>query len=611
MDYCRLSDLSEIVGRTLRFIVPVLLGGAGLAAQAAVFTVGAGSNCQFNTSTGGTVQMAISAAELNPGIDTVAIARNASYTAQALETLNGNLILSGGWTDCSLSARSGNTVLSGSGGAARAVLTVQTIGNVFLERLTLRDGDAGPAEPPGGGIRFSGTGLLRLDAVELIANTAANGGGGIGINTPAGAPAPARLELGPNTRIEQNHALGPGSNGGGIHVSVADLRGMAEGIRIGDNLADGNGGAIYSEGGRITLGSAGPPGMALIDSNIAGGFAGGIFSDGADLVQLVTIHAERPTRIRGNRGQSAGAFYLANGSELRAWDLIVEDNVSLAEGGEAAAVVFLSSSSARFERDLDVGPAPAGALNCAPGLRCNLLQNNRARNLDDTATTQGASVAYMRGHPKGSVSQLRLAGSNVRGNTGGRLVVDSCFPAAAGSCPLTLDLVGSEVSANFTSSGSLFDLRAGTSTTVDLSTISAIAGGNTFALFSRGGELAIQRSILSIELGSAVNDVAVIAGTSYTPAFTIIDDLNFGNPLPPTVMRVDPEFMDAAAGDLRLAADSPAIDYAPTDPAAPLDLDLLPRGIDLPEVGNLHGPIDLGARERPLSAAIFGNGFES
>jgi hypothetical protein len=74
-----------------------------------------------------------------------------------------------------------------------------------------------------------------------------------------------------------------------------------------------------------------------------------------------------------------------------------------------------------------------------------------------------------------------------------------------------------------------------------------------------------------------------------------------------TASAVGPRFVDPGAGDYRLHASSPAVDFAPQG-GGTSDLDGAPRSIDLVRVSNFHGPRDLGAYERQATEPVVRNG---
>ena len=69
----------------------------------------------------------------------------------------------------------------------------------------------------------------------------------------------------------------------------------------------------------------------------------------------------------------------------------------------------------------------------------------------------------------------------------------------------------------------------------------------------------------------------------------------------------EPTFVDAANGDYHLMPTSLGVDFAPIDDttfATLLDLDRQRRVVDLPNVANNFGPMDLGAYEIQLSTVL-------
>jgi len=80
----------------------------------------------------------------------------------------------------------------------------------------------------------------------------------------------------------------------------------------------------------------------------------------------------------------------------------------------------------------------------------------------------------------------------------------------------------------------------------------------------------------------------------------------------------EPTFVNATTGDYHLVSTSRGIDAAPIDayyfPAPHADLDRRPRVVDLPDVPNNFGPMDLGAYEiQPACSStdtVFCNGFD-
>jgi len=84
---------------------------------------------------------------------------------------------------------------------------------------------------------------------------------------------------------------------------------------------------------------------------------------------------------------------------------------------------------------------------------------------------------------------------------------------------------------------------------------------------------------------------------------------------PGTNLFAPPLFVNPANRDYHLMPNSPAIDVAPASTGELKDFDLAPRNVHLPQMGNIDGPLDLGAYELQSIAAcaapdtVFCNGF--
>jgi hypothetical protein len=71
------------------------------------------------------------------------------------------------------------------------------------------------------------------------------------------------------------------------------------------------------------------------------------------------------------------------------------------------------------------------------------------------------------------------------------------------------------------------------------------------------------------------------------------------------VLTGTPDFVDAENGDYHQQVTSPGIDFAPA--AGGVDLEFQPRTVDLPDVPNNAGPLDLGPYEHALDLGCAGN----
>jgi hypothetical protein len=160
---------------------------------AATFSVGSDLACTTNS-----LQSAITSAGNSPGPDLIRLANNQTYTAQALTIGQQDLIIEGGYADCSAATPASVFRITGSG--------VRD-----LRRMSIIRGDVSPLNGEGGGINFAGSGELILRNVAINQNTAAYGGG---INFRATA-IPAVLTLESGTTVSFNTAQ---ISGGGIRI---------------------------------------------------------------------------------------------------------------------------------------------------------------------------------------------------------------------------------------------------------------------------------------------------------------------------------------------------------------------------------------------------------
>jgi hypothetical protein len=250
--------------RLLASLCAVLLLASMLPARAATFTVGGDFQCTHST-----IQAALDAAGQSPGLDTIRIANNQSYTAQALVRGIGTgaggtgLEIIGGFSDCSDTSASGNTVISGQGGAEASVLTVNS-GETVLRNLSFIRGDASMVDGRGGGIRFSGTRAgdrLELFDVIVSQNRAAFGGG---LQVAGGT-----VVIGAGTQFVLNTAQ---FSGGGVHIRGSSATNVATSVEmVGlDNLVINNEAL----------------GVDPASGQFSGGFGGGVYVEAPAVATL-------------------------------------------------------------------------------------------------------------------------------------------------------------------------------------------------------------------------------------------------------------------------------------------------------------------------------------
>lgn len=594
-----------------------------VAARAATYNVGSDTACTTTS-----LQSAINSAANSPGPDLIRVANNQTYTAQALTIDSQDLIIEGGYADCTAAAPTGSTLLSGQGGAAASVLRITGSGVRDLRRLGIIRGDASLLDGEGGGIQFAGSGELILRDVAINQNTAAYGGG---INFRATA-IPAVLTLESGTTVSFNTAQ---ISGGGIRIEgyparlfmlrsqTAVFSNIARGIDLVSGLPQGGygGGILALDAARVDIASTGYGGIAAIQDNEAQ-YGGGLAVVGNTIspptLRLFRVDPAVPPTVRGNRANlTGGGIYLRPVDEGLTFEpnaclfgAYLEDNI--AQNGAAAYVdgdsgglfVFPYGASLLVRRQpasnsqMQIcgieAPANLGGVVCAPGAPCNLMRGNRAQTLAGTPT-DGAIVLAQ------TESQLSLGDTAMIGNTAHNLIRSfsdfALSPPALSNCLLADNAV----------SGSL--LRYSESARLDLidCTIAGNAiGGNHVvqADNANGGSLTRTiiwqpgKSILSYPGGGANANISV--SRSLVSDRTTLPD-------GPEYLGGEPRFNDPASGDWRLRISSAAVDGAMPVVGDDRDLSGNPRD-QVIYPAPIQTVRDAGAYERPQNAPLLVNG---
>jgi len=570
-------------------------------ATAAVYTVGpAGTpgNCTHTT-----IQAALNAAAVNPGPDDIRIANNQVWTSQALTINNHSVSLTGGFANCHPLAPTGQTRLSGAGGAGAPVLAITNHATgshqVVLSRLEIVDGDAingAEGDTDGGGVRWRGPGVLRLERTRIADNRAGFGGGGLYLDSQTSS-FPLTLIIGAQVQIEDNQA----NSGGGIYLRNADLLLSGPDTTIRRNSAGFGGGiSVFAEGRPqvLDIASGGFGSDGVIAANSSTNFGGGLNVSGTVELRLYTSDPLRPLRLERNSARYGGAIHASHGVRIGLWEAIVSDNIATVAG--AALVLDGATLNAYRLPTAGVTPPPA-AVACAASQICNRWQDNVARNTSNEPI--GGAIARMGGSASAAsaTSELRMASAVIRGNLGSSLFTDFCQPGMP-ACNMSLYLTGSELVDNPAARFSAFGY--GTGAYLDLCTVAGFSESPSPLFGMNNGVLSLSRSIVW-QPGRALLDMPDVLNAS----FLLLHDTT-GFPPDPHIRSGDPRFVYAAAGNWQLAADSPALDSAPEADAPVHDLARAARVVDLPQVTNLAGPLDLGAWERQLADRIFANGFE-
>ncbi|MGA9420743.1 MAG: hypothetical protein WBW61_00140, partial [Rhodanobacteraceae bacterium] len=388
---------------------------------------------------------------------------------------------------------------------------------------------------------------------------------------------------------------------------------------------NGYGGGIEVLGpARADIGSPGYNGSAVIQFNDAQ-YGGGIAalavndSDQDAIVRVFTTDANNPVQIADN-GASAtgGGVYLkpnsgsSSGSTLCAYDFRMHDNVAQ----EGAAIyadedfdgfTFIGDTVAiniaTFSECVTPEAPPAlGAVACAAGVPCNEIKGNVAADATGQPTA-GSTILVQSG---GTLDADRFS---MRGNSGAhvlRQVSDAPGHVGLRNCLLAGNTLTQELIAKTDGN----DAYLG----IDSCTIAGDQIGAPYA-FLAPGSFGLRNSIID-QPGTATVDPAITDPNSVAYVLT-----NDGSTLPDTVyvQEGEPTFVDPANGDYHLVPTSLGVDSAPMETnGTPTDLDRKRRVVDLPNVPDNFGPMDLGAYEIQLDTVlgcanadtIFCDGFE-
>ena len=573
-------------------------------AATAMITVGpdADPNCQFHD-----VTSAVEAADQSPGVDLVAISQG-TYTGVStmLITSGDDLLVEGGFADCSAGVSSGTSTLDASGAVIHGSLFAHTgAGRLRLLHLVLQNGNAGV----GGGVDSEGSGELVLSDVLLANNTADYGGG---LFVLGGSPNKQVTLIG--TKFNSNTARG---NGGGLYAIHADIHmdSGGESYFLGNlaqgSIADtGDGAGLYVLDSNFIARTHGIPGFPFIGSNLAARNGGGAYvgaaTGGAYEFFLFNDDASNPLEIADNAAPSGGAIYMksaASGTQILSFadlrNTIIRHNT--ANYGAVAALDsngqdFEVATEIRFEQS-KVGDAEPP---CAAGLECNLITNNLAQ-LGDLIQAVGSG-------PTGGVGvemfRARFVDNTSLANGGGAMFVADGRAFIDGSL-----FAGNSFSGDLVAAVNA-DVHFANSTVAH----NTFGGDELFLVALVPSSLEILHSLLS-QPNDPVN--AFNVGTSIPVTVRDVGSENVvGLPTDPgnNVQFLTDPFVDAAGGDFHIRTTSSAVDRwsaannDPSDPAPTLDLD----GNLRPYVFNSQTtPYDFGAYEAGSFAdAIFVDGFE-
>jgi len=558
-------------------------------ARAAVFYVGADTDaaCDFTD-----VQSALNQAATTPGADVIRLVHARAYTNQAL-TVHGadDVDVLGGFDSCSDPNGAGPiTVLDGSGGFANPIVSVNGSGTARLRDLMLYGNDNG-----------SGLSVICACTVELSNVTIHDNHGAPSVFAGGGSV----LRIGANVEITSNEA----QSCAGLHVAnaVLDMSHAASSV-VTDNVAAQDGGGLCLYNAVASIGG-------VIENNTAGRHGGGIAVFGSSALLLYpTSAASRPIVAFNSAHDRGGGLYVAplddgDHPTVTGWDaqfLYNEANHGGAIhldneiGGDTSIHLCLRSMRAfpAAGGDCPIG-VPDGAVACdAASTGCNRLAGNRAQYPDSDLGGLGAAVMSL-----GPRTRIHLSHAVVRGNDGWTLLGhdEGLVPATAAQIRIDDTLLAGNAIDN-----AVLFARFVEQVLVQRTTLA----GNDATPFGMNnyGTFHLHDSVI-FEPGHTTLERSGSTGVEFID-MVLAGETTSLNPSSSVVQTFDPGFVDPAADNWHLRPESPAVDFS-NHTNGIHDLEGHARRVDLPQMPNRFGPMDLGAYERQdFGDEIFENGFE-
>ncbi len=602
-------------GGLARAAALLLIAGSAGPVHGAVYSVGTAAGC-----THATLQEAINAAVAN-GADPTNLVK---LTTGTVAVPNGvfvhnpatTIVINGGYTSCTGAPGDGTrTVLDATGGANGTVIDVRNFATATPRT-----------------VRFG-----RLDI------TGGTGETGIGASSEGGGlelRGSLRVELQQQTRIQGNtafRAAGVLMQGGPGRVVLS----VEEGSRIGDNIADQDGGGVWCfnlgtvilrsgtvdfnragrDGGGIWLGDqcvleAGAPHSLAGESVLLGSNAAGVVEAGrGGAVYFASAAAPAATPDVSIVGRPDNPILLTNNSTARRGVFLPEGSGGgmLFAGGRGSArhrvvlrdtvmvgnLADSAGSAVAIDRAIDLEIAGSAA-RCSGGLfdfqLCSFIGAG------------DQSAVYVRGFASadGVSPQVRILRTRFSQNAG-MAVIES---DTSGAATATLRIDSSVFDANTTrmlvrSTGS-YAFRYSTAVGNPLQNAFGLIGlsppGSSSAVVDLSGSILWQPGTLVFSAGGTGTARATHNGCLLAHETTGIDGAA-------SVIRSAPML----GADFTPGPSSPALDVCNEFFLTPaIDAFGLARPQDQPGIANLFGAHDLGAIERaePLADALFADSFE-
>lgn len=556
-----------------------------------LYTVGGDAACSFND-----LQQAIDAATDADG-NSILIARNFTYSGQHLVINGQNINILGGLEECGGSEYGAPIQITGRSG--NSVIEIEGNSQVYLSNLDISGADLDGSHK-GGGIYFGGAGSLELASVSVHDNRAGYGGG-IDMS-PSGAATLTLL----SSLIANNVASG---QGGGIRLEGASVLNADPNTYITGNVATGQDDIGFG-GGIEMVGPAIANINANLNSNTAtyGGGVAALASGGNDdaQVNLYSVSSSVAALYGNHATSTGGGIYLKSSNDGALASLCANDFVIDANTARNGAAIYADSDGGHGSIAYLNSPAcnpPVGAVHCATGPLCNEIADN-------VASDAGSAIVMIQSN--GYLASNYFA---ARRNQADRLVGLIADTDISG-----LILQDCLLADNTLTSNLLWGSGAGEDSVIFVHNCTIThnqLGSENPVIYADVTRLEITGSI--IDQPQQTNSLAFTgsADNLFTQYVLTNDTSSFVSG--PGILAGTPLFIDAANGDYHLQRTSPGVDTAPASISNDTDLDRNLRVVDLLDIANDFGPMDLGAYEiqtqLPPAACsvddtVFCNGFD-
>ncbi len=555
--------------------------------------------------------------------DVIRIARNAEYTEKALTINDKNVVLEGGYEDCGASAPdTRNTILDGTGGSNRPVIRIRNEDDslpmrVDLNRLTIQGGTTTTSRFRTSASRLNGAGVnIRGRVGTNLTNTIvrnnettsrrssvrANNGGGIYIDGEGFEDSYLRLHRGSgvinNTARNDNSGRGVLGNGGGIYCQRSRVEMVHPRTTVATNTTEGdvpgNGGGIYTHRGCTFLSRSGGLFRGIF-MNETEGSGGGLHAIGGRH-EFRSVPGGISPMVVSNRSEGDGGGIRAYASStVELTDTVVAGNWARGEGG-GIAVQSLDLIMGRSDT-----PCDGASID-----RCSRLDGNASGGHGGALLVDQQVLVDP---PEGWETSAEITQTDITGNSSGHL--GSVAMVRGISADLFME--GVAIHGNHRSSR-LFQVEDQAFTRIHWSTIAGNRDPDdpplqVFRLLNDEDNevnttVFIHGSIVWEPQATMFNRTGpTYAGALCTIGHEREENLDLSGS--GYYSRINPRLRDSEEGDLRLEANSPAIDYCDDRPLPPQLDDLFgnPRGVPYdgstitpPNPGT--GDYDLGAHER-------------